>query len=104
MPPEFIFKSKFSIAIRKTFLEHEMYMIAVAEKIGCNVAMISAYYNDRKILTLKHAQEFSSLLQTLNVHYSADELMQMQKQADFIVRDKRSVAEFLGLVSESPKE
>lgn len=97
MNREFKFKSKFSIFIRKTFIEHKMFLKMVAKEIGCNIVVISYYYNDQKILTLEHAQAFSDLLKSLNINYSADELMQMQKQAEFIICDNRSVAEVLGL-------
>lgn len=97
MQSEFIFKSKFSMLIRKIFTENKMFIKTVAKNMGCDVLTISAYYNDKKILTAEHAQAFSELLKILNVHYSADELVSIQRQAEFIANDNRSMTEILGL-------
>lgn len=97
MQTEFKFKSHFSQLIRKTFISNEMTMWKVAQEISCNTSTISAYYNDKKILTSEHAKSFSNLLKSFNINYSADELIKMQMQAEFILCDNRSVSEILGL-------
>lgn len=97
MQPEFKFKSEFSQLVRRTLINSHITMWKVAQVFGCEPHIISAYYSDKKILTSEHAQAFSDLLKSLDVNYTADELMQMQKQAEFIVCDNRSVAEILML-------
>lgn len=78
------YKSKFSREIRKCFIEHNMTMNDVAQRLGIKVTQVSNYYNDRCLLSDDDAQSLSDLLAQMGHEYTGEQLQEMQKQAVFV--------------------
>lgn len=81
---DFKFCSIFSKRIRKIFIRHDMTMQDVADKLGWQVHKVSAYYNDRCLLSDDDAQALSDLLAQIGHKFTDVELQEMQKQAIFV--------------------
>ena len=81
---DFKFRSIFSSRIRRIFISHNMTMKDVADKLCWQSHQVSAYYNDRRLLSDDDAQALSNLLAQIGHQYTNVELQEMQKQAVFV--------------------
>ncbi|WP_323842550.1 MULTISPECIES: hypothetical protein [unclassified Moraxella] len=93
---EFIFRSRFSHDIRKIFIDGDMTIKNVADKLGWQVCKVSAYYNDKYLLSDDDAQSLSDLLTQIGHKYTGVELQELQKQAVFVDLTKKGFLDEIG--------
>lgn len=88
---EFAFRSRLSRDIRKIFIDNDMTMKDVADKLGWQVHKVSGYYNDRCLLSDDDAQSLSDLLAQMGHGYAGADLQELQKQAVFVDLTKNDI-------------
>lgn len=86
---EFCFESKLSDWLKQVMFENKIPLYKLAEASGLSAADISAYRNDRKILTNDNAEKLVNGLSKwikfpMDIVYAPQALMGYQKQAQFV--------------------
>lgn len=86
---EFGFESKLSDWLKQVMFENKIPLYKLAETSGLSAADISAYRNDRKILTNENAEKLVNGLSKwitfpMDIVYAPQALMGYQKQGEFV--------------------
>ena len=96
---EFCFESKLSDWLKQVMFENKISLFALGEASGLSAADISAYRNDRKILTNDNAEKLVNGLSKwikfpMDIVYAPQALMGYQKQGEFVnLIEKRELIE-----------
>ena len=86
---EFCFESKLSDWLKQVMFENKISLFALGAESGLGFAEISAYRNDRKILTHDNAEKLVNGLSKwikfpMDIVYAPQALMGYQKQGEFV--------------------
>lgn len=86
---EFCFESKLSDWLKQVMFENKISLFALGVESGLGFAEISAYRNDRKILTNDNAEKLVNGLSKwikfpMDIAYAPQALMGYQKQGEFV--------------------
>lgn len=86
---EFCFESKLSNWLKQVMFENKISLFALSAESGLGFAEISAYRNDRKILTHDNAEKLVNGLTKwikfpMDIVYAPQALMGYQKQGEFV--------------------
>ena len=86
---EFCFESKLSDWLKQVMFENKISLFALGKASGLGFAEISAYRNDRKILTRDNAEKLVNGLSKwitfqTDIVYAPQALMGYQKQGEFV--------------------
>lgn len=86
---EFCFESKLSDWLKQVMFENKISLFALGKASGLSAADISAYRNDRKILTSDNAEKLVNGLSKwikfpMDIVYAPQALMGYQKQGQFV--------------------
>ena len=86
---EFCFESKLSDWLKQVMFENKISLFALGAESGLGFAEISAYRNDRKILTHDNAEKLVNGLSKwikfpMDIVYAPQVLMGYQKQGEFV--------------------
>lgn len=78
---DFVFRSRFSQEIHQIFINLNMTLKDVADKLNWQPAYLSSYYADKRFLSDNDALALSNLLQDFGYNYSPKSLQQLQREA-----------------------
>lgn len=86
---EFCFESKLSDWLKQVMFENKISLFTLGKASGLSAADISAYRNDRKILTNDNAEKLVNGLSKwikfpMDIVYAPQALMGYQKQGEFV--------------------
>lgn len=81
---DFRFVSEFSKWLRETRLKHNVTLLDFANALGVNTPKVSAWENDRELLTNIQAMKIAKFFKEKGEIINYVELMKMQRKAIFI--------------------